>query len=365
MDKQLSTTIKTMLAADRDNPIRKNTVNIIMMGRQLLKTKEVINSGGRREWTAFLKNTLGESNQTYSQKAMYLAKHIIPPDHIKTKSATELYKLCNKGIYPKYEHIQKAEDLTKTIALSEKVKVESPFERTYTGNSPNKDIVENYVVNLGERYLKDKVNCLTLTCDRYQMHVDRLFDRFAKKVYILERATDKMKYIQEQATTCPYNLSGKVSFIPLDADEFTLTNCRFVDLDISGSIATTVNAIRAHALRQHRRNSRINVFAFTFSSRGGPYENTETNFKNLQAIMDCFDIDLIGFDEMKGDFGKGVKMPGSVHEHARKADHNRYCMKHTVNYKMKNDNTEVYELVYFTYSDTSAPMGHMAIVYKY
>lgn len=365
MSLHLDPITKTMLKADRDHPTRKNTRNIIMMGRELLEVKKFVNSNGRREWTKFLRTVLGESNQTYCQKAMYLAKYVIPVDHINSKSATELYQLCNSGFYPKYKHIQKSE-AGEQIKTTEKITVKSPFKRTYAGTSPNKDIIENYVVNLGRQYFQeDKVNCMTLTCDRYQMHVDRLFANFAKKVYVLERKTDKMEFIRDQASKCPYNLSGKVSLIPLDASEFTLNDCQFMDLDIGGSIANNISAIRNHAFRQHHRDKNINVFAFSFSSRGGPYENSETNFTNLKSILHVFDVELIGFDAVKGGFGKGVEMPGSVHENAIKGDKNRYCKKHTVNYKAKYDSTQIYELVYFTYSDTSAPMGHMVITYRY
>ncbi len=369
MEKQLSNTIKTMLHSDRNHPTRTNTRNIIMLGRELLKTKQVVNSNGRREWTKFVREVLGESNQTYCQKAMYLAKYVIPPDHIKTKTATELYKLCTTGFYPMYKHIQKEMDekvsLSEKVELKQTVVVESPFEHTYVDNRPNKDIVENFVVNLGKQYFQDKVNCLTLTCDRYQMHIDRLFDSFAKKVYVLERETDKMNFIIQQAQTCPYNLSKKVRFIPLDASDFTLTDCQFMDLDVGGSIATNLNAIKNHAFQQHRRDRRINIFAFSFSPRGGRHENAETNFKNLKSILNCLDIELIGFDNVKGGTGKGVDMPGSVRENTVKNDSNKYCKKHTVNYRAQYDSTTVYDLVYFTYDDGFGPMCHIAIAYKY
>ena len=233
-------------------------------------------------------------------------------------------------------------------------------------NRPNKDIVERKMMISGRRFLKTKrVNCLTVCCDRYKLHVDRLFKSFAKKVFIVERAEDKLKIINEAAKNCRFHKNGKVKIIPLDANDFTLNDCQFMDLDINGTIGTNGETIKKHALAQ--RNDKTHsrkIFSFAFSAR---YKN-ELTFSELHEIFKIFDIFLIGFGGVPGGFGKGKSVPKSINMGPRDKNNPdgklRYCKKVEANYSMLTKNVQIEEILFHKYDDGAGPMGHIVISYR-
>jgi len=234
-------------------------------------------------------------------------------------------------------------------------------------NRPNKDIVENKMMLTGRRLLskRRRVNCLTVCCDRYQLHVDRLFKSFAKKVFIVERAEDKLETINAATENCQFHKDGKVKIIPLDANEFTMNNCQFVDLDIDGTLKTNGETIRKHALVQKNDNSHSRkVFAFAFSDR---YKKAVT-FSELHEIFKIFGVFLTGFGGVPGGFGKGKSVPKSINMGQRSKNNPdgkmRYCKKVEADYTMLTTSVQIEEILYHKYNDGEGPMGHMVISYR-
>jgi ferredoxin len=235
-------------------------------------------------------------------------------------------------------------------------------------NRPNKDIVEKKMMITGRRILgygNKRVNCLTVCCDRYQLHVERLFKCFAKKVFIVERAEDKLKTINAAAKNCRFHKNGKVKIIPLDADEFTLNDCQFMDLDIDGTLGTSSKTIKKHALTQRNDNNHSRkVFAFAFSGR----YKTDLTFSELHEILRIFDVFLTGFDGVPGGFGKGKSVPKSVNTSSRSKKNPdgklRYCKKLGADYTMLTKNVQIEEIIFHKYDDGMGPMGHIVISYR-
>lgn len=380
-----------MLEVDSKDPLRKDPINMVKLGMDLQELQKVVNeSKSQGQWLKFIDQFFGKDKRPLCYRALSLYRHQIPlEDLIKASSVNTICKNISNGHYRKYINDPRQYWMKTFRVYNETPVTTSLIEPTNSSrnqklsrqkskdpnyyNRPNKDVVENYVVNMGRQYFHDKVTSLTIVGKRYQKHVNRLFAAFAKNVYILENNPETLKDIKDKMVHCPYhNYDKRVSVVPMDASEITILNCPFIDLDIEGTFPGTTNTIRKHAASQiSSLVESAKIFAFTFASRGGRYSKSEINYDGLKSILECFNIELIGFNGSIGNFGKnlnksgGTDMPGAVKDSAVSGDANMYCKKHIVNCKpMKKSSISVFDIVYFTYNDGQGPMGHMAIAYK-
>lgn len=368
----LSETTKKLLHAPKNSPIRSNAKAIYNMGIELKRTRKFVktmkNNGRTAAWGTFVREVFGKRNINIIAKALKISTHEIPNHEFRLQPITQIYHQCNQGFWPetKIKPVPFALVKSDTAATDE-------FKQSelFNNDRHNKDIIENFVLNMGRQYLHDqKVDCLTLTCDRYQMHIDRFFETFAKHVYVIERDDKKIELIEEAAKACPHFYDKKVTIFHIDAGEITLPTCQFIDLDIGGAILKNSNIIKRHAKAQYLLDEKeTKVFAFSFASRGGRYGSAQKNFEEIKSILSVFNVSLNGFDGVEGGKDTGIDMPGAISSCAKRGQKGqgkkvRSCKKHSVQYNVVSDDINVYDVVYFTYNDGLGPMGHVAISYK-
>jgi hypothetical protein len=379
-----------MLEVDSKDPIRRNVINNVKLGMDLHALQKIVNKGkSQGTWLKFVDQHFGKDKRPFCYRALALYRHQIPLEDLRRCSASAIYSDISRGIYRKYTNDPR-QYWMKTFQMQNEIPIikeglEKSNDHRYVqklsrqkskdpnyNDRPNKDIIENYVINMGRQYFQEnKVTCLTVVGQRYQKHINRLFASFAQSVYVFENDPKTLKSIREKMVHCPYSTEGRVTVVPLDASEITILDCPFIDLDIEGTFPNVTTTIQKHALAQ--KASHIDspkIFAFTFASRGGRYGSSAINYQGLKDILSCFDVELIGFNGSIGNFGKkvnksgGKKMPGAVIKHGNTDKEIRNCMKHDVNCKPMSKDITIFDIVYFTYNDSQGPMGHMTISYS-
>ena len=255
-----------MLKADSKDPIRREVLNVVKLGMDLQVLQKIVNNGkAQGVWLKYIEDNFGKSNQSLCARALGLYRHRIPmPALIAATSASDLYQECTMGYFKKYKHdprnywmkILRMQNETPTLPEAKPKTSHSQKQKLTRQKSndpnyyerPNKDIVENFVINMGRQYFQDnKVNALTIVGKRYQKHVNRLFNAFAQHVYIFEHAPAILKDIKQKSAHCPYSSEGYVTIIPMNADEITILDCPFIDLDIEGTFPNVTDTIRKHA----------------------------------------------------------------------------------------------------------------------
>ncbi len=370
LDVKFSKETKQLLRSPNNTLLRNDGVLIFKMGLEMRKAKEIVKGtkdkdGYKLKWREFIEPLFGTRNVGFIAKAMKISHFNITRSALRDEPLYTLYYQVNKGMWPENPH----KTLPFTVkseanpVVARHAPVTEEVTETYRTGRENKDLVENAVLNMARGFIKRKVNCLTLCCDRYDLHVNRLFDSFAKKVYIFEQDRDKLIMIYRAAKLCHHYQERKVHVLPVNASELTLNDCEFIDLDIEGSLVKTKDTVIKHAQTQRCQdpqpvNSR-RVFSYTFSLR--PFSREKT-VEAMKDVLRTFGVYLQGFDGEKGTYGKGTNVPGAVIRSSRKGGA-KNCKEHTVQYTKGTDSTKVSQIKYFTYDDGHGPMGLMAITY--
>ena len=281
----------------------------------------------------------------------------------KSTSAVYLQNSCNNGILKRVEDNerklicntpQKLKDIKMRKKATKIQKKESYYEEKIitafnpkVRENPNKRFIESFFLKIAMNYIP-KSRCLVITGPDYQRHMTNLFDTIASEVYVCEIAKRVFKKILKQVYKCPYYKAGKVKLINCPVQEIMISRCRYIDLDLMGTIKTIGGIISNKLIFQSNTVSGLKAFSFTAGVRKDG--RSEERFIHLYQILKSYlGAELLGFDGVLSGFGKGFKLDGL-----------QAGRKHIPNFK---DSGKIIDSHFFIYRDDT-PMLTCLIIYK-